>query len=101
MSELPNKKELEEAAEKYGKWWHGRYPKGMTVAHYCNEEVPSFCFEEGAHYQHPVSYAQGIRDVIKFLRIGDWHGLCDQIESLFSAQLKTLETGNDEQRSGE
>lgn len=97
MSELPNKKELEEAAKKS---LMDLLVGDVALSHLEGESC-IYGFKKGAHYQHQISYAQGIRDVIKFLRIGDWHGLCDQIESLFSAQLKTLETGNDEQRSGE
>lgn len=37
----------DELAEKYQKWFHGFYPTGMTVADYCNEDMPSTIYTEG------------------------------------------------------
>lgn len=39
---------VEKRAEEYEAEFHKQYPKGMTVADYCNAEVPSVCFTAGA-----------------------------------------------------
>ncbi len=40
-------KSKEQAAEEYTKQFHKDYPDGMTVAPYCNDEVPETCFLAG------------------------------------------------------
>lgn len=107
MSELPNKKKLEEAAvNHYNKRLEGMMPAFINShTRYINDD-----FKAGAHYQHPVSYAQGIRDVIDYMRDVQFKckldrlpflGIPEILEEHFSAQLKPLETLNAKQRSGE
>ena len=41
------RQKMEEMAEKYAIKWHNTYTDGMTVAKYCNSEVPETCFIAG------------------------------------------------------
>lgn len=42
-------KRIDEAAEKFERHWHKEH-KSMTVSDYCNDWVPSHCFDQGAHF---------------------------------------------------
>ena len=38
---------LDKLAEKHYEWFHPTYPDGMTVANYCNDEIPVSSFIMG------------------------------------------------------
>ena len=45
---------IERGAEKYEIEFHNKYPEGMTVANYCNSDVPWNCFDAGANSLKPI-----------------------------------------------
>lgn len=47
---MSREKQIEEAAEKYEHEFHDFYKEGMTVANYCNSEIPGTCFIKGAQW---------------------------------------------------
>ena len=50
QSDLKNEnavKTLDELAEEFNDKWHNDYPEGMTVASYCNSEMPETCYRYG------------------------------------------------------
>lgn len=89
-------KALEEAAEKY---MNEHVEQNGGGSFFNKQEASSYSFQAGAHYQHPISYAQGIMDVIKIIRTHTKNGEKEIdyfLEGYFSTELKSLENGGKE-----
>jgi hypothetical protein len=99
-----------EAADKYEAEFHKNYPDGMTVASYCNAEIPNICFLAGAQWQaaldtetiktlrHELKMAQGCAEMLysERKRVQKLREALGRIISKSYSWIITIETGHTE-----